>query len=108
VVVRVASAAATAAAAGPPVGSLVGASAVAVAAVRIVAAAAGWSTVRDDLTVAVATLWRSVGVERVRLGWAGSSARVRLGPLLALRLVSSLSRCLAGGGWLTLLSTRMK
>jgi hypothetical protein len=47
---------------------MVGASA---AAVRVVAAAAGWSTVRDDLAVAVATLWRSAGVgtSTVGLGW---------------------------------------
>jgi hypothetical protein len=41
---------------------MVGASAVAAAAVRVAAAAAGRSTVRDDVTVAVATLWRSAGV----------------------------------------------
>jgi hypothetical protein len=42
---------------------MVGASVVAVAAVRVAAAAAaGRSTVRDDLAVAVATLWRSAGV----------------------------------------------
>jgi hypothetical protein len=45
----------TAAAAGPPVGSVVGASAVAAAAVRV-AAATVRSAVRDDLTIAVATL----------------------------------------------------
>jgi hypothetical protein len=32
------------------------------AAVRVATAAAGRSTVRDDLAVAVATLWRSAGV----------------------------------------------
>jgi hypothetical protein len=53
--VRVVSTAVTAAAAGPPVGSVVGASAVAVAAVRV-AAAAVRSAVRDDLTIAVAIL----------------------------------------------------
>jgi hypothetical protein len=79
VVVRVATAAATAAAAGPLVGSMVGASAVAAAAVRVSAAAAGWSTVRDDLAVAVATLWRSasVGASTVGLGWELSSSTVR-------------------------------
>jgi hypothetical protein len=41
---------------------MVGASVVAAAAVRVAAAAAGRSTVRDDLTVAVATLWRPAGV----------------------------------------------
>jgi hypothetical protein len=50
---------------------MVGASAVAAAAVRVVAAAAGSSAVRDDLAVAVATMWRSagVGVSAVGLGW---------------------------------------
>jgi hypothetical protein len=41
---------------------MVGASAVAAAAVRVAAATVGKSTVRDDVTVAVATLWRSAGV----------------------------------------------
>jgi hypothetical protein len=41
---------------------MVGASAVASAAVRVVAAVAGRSTVRDDVAVVVATLWRSAGV----------------------------------------------
>jgi hypothetical protein len=41
---------------------MVGASVVAAAAVKVAAATAGKSTVRDDLAVAVATLWRSVGV----------------------------------------------
>jgi hypothetical protein len=60
--VRVVSTIVTAAAAGPPVGSVVGASAVAAAAVRVataavrVATAAVRSAVRDDLTIAVATL----------------------------------------------------
>jgi hypothetical protein len=48
------------------------------AAVRIVAAAAGWSTVRDDLAVAVATLCRSadIGASTVGLGWELSSSTV--------------------------------
>jgi hypothetical protein len=66
--VRVALAAATAAATGPPVGSMVGASAVAAAAVRVMAATAGRSTVRDDFAVAVATLWGPPALEGVRLG----------------------------------------
>jgi hypothetical protein len=58
---------------------MVGAFAVAVAAVGIMAAAGGWSTVRDDLAVVVATLWRStgVGVSTVGLGWELSSSTVR-------------------------------
>jgi hypothetical protein len=55
VAVRVVSTAAIAAAAGPPVGSVVGTSAVAAAAVRI-AAAAVRGAVSDDVTIAVATL----------------------------------------------------
>jgi hypothetical protein len=57
---------------------MVGASAVAAAAVRVVAAAAGRSTVRDNLAVAVATLWGSAGVgaSAVRLGWEFSSSTV--------------------------------
>jgi hypothetical protein len=47
VAVRVASAAATATAAGPPVGSMIGASAVAATAIGVVAAAAGRSAVGD-------------------------------------------------------------
>jgi hypothetical protein len=53
--VRVVSTAAIAAAAGPPVGSVVGASVIAAAALRVTAAAPRVA-VRDDLTVAVATL----------------------------------------------------
>jgi hypothetical protein len=57
---------------------MVGASAVAAATVRVVAAAAGWSTMRDDLAVAVATLWRfaGVGASTVGLGWELSSSTV--------------------------------
>jgi hypothetical protein len=51
----VVSTAAVAAAAGPPVGSVVGASVVAAAAIRVTATAVGIA-VRNDLTVAVATL----------------------------------------------------
>jgi hypothetical protein len=57
---------------------MVGASVVAAAVVRVVAATAGRSTVRDDLAVAVATLWRSAGVgaSTVGLGWELSSSTV--------------------------------
>jgi hypothetical protein len=41
---------------------MVGASVVAAAAVRVAAAAAGRCTVRDDLAVAVASLWRPASV----------------------------------------------
>jgi hypothetical protein len=50
---------------------MVGASAVAAAAVRVVAAATGRSTVRDDFAVAVATLWRSTGVGASAVGLSG-------------------------------------
>jgi hypothetical protein len=68
VAVRVASAVATAVATGPPIGSMVGAFAVAAAAVRVMTAAAGRSTVRDDFVVAVATCGGPPALERVRLG----------------------------------------
>jgi hypothetical protein len=49
------STAAVAAATDPPFGSVVGASVIAAAAIRVTAAAVG-SAVRDDLAIAVATL----------------------------------------------------
>jgi hypothetical protein len=57
---------------------MVGASAVAAAAVGVVAAAVGRSAVGDDLAVAVVALWRSAGVGAmtVRLGWELSSSTV--------------------------------
>jgi hypothetical protein len=57
---------------------MVGASAIAAAAVRVVAAAAGRSTVGDNLAVAVSVLWRSasVGASTVGLSWELSSSTV--------------------------------
>jgi hypothetical protein len=57
---------------------MVGAFVVAAAAARVAAAAAGRSTVRDDLAVAVATLWRSTGVgaSAVGLSWELSPSTV--------------------------------
>jgi hypothetical protein len=57
---------------------VVGASAVAAAAVGVVAATAGRSTVGDDLAVAVVTLRRPAGggATTVRLGWEVSSSTV--------------------------------
>jgi hypothetical protein len=57
---------------------MVGAPAVAAAAVGIVAAAAGRSAVGDDLAVAVVTLWTSTGVGAgvVGFGWEVSSSTV--------------------------------
>jgi hypothetical protein len=57
---------------------MVGASAIAAAAVGVVAAAAGRSAVGDDLAVAVVTLWTSAGVgaDAVGFGWKLSSSTV--------------------------------
>jgi hypothetical protein len=57
---------------------MVGAFAVAAAAVRIVAAAAGWGTVGDDVAVAIAALWTSAGVGAgaVGFGWELNSSTV--------------------------------
>jgi hypothetical protein len=57
---------------------MVGASAVAAAAVRIVATAADWGTVGDNVAVAVAALWASAGVGAgaVGFGWELSSSTV--------------------------------
>jgi hypothetical protein len=57
---------------------MVGASVVAAAAVGVAATADGRSTVRDDIAVAVATLWRSAGVgaSTVGLGWELSPSTV--------------------------------
>jgi hypothetical protein len=77
VAVRVASAAAVATAPSSPVSPMVGAPAVAASTARI--------AVRDDLRVTigvVATMRGPPAVARVRLGLAGSSARVRLRPML--------------------------
>jgi hypothetical protein len=57
---------------------MVGASSIAAAAVRIMAAAAGWGTVGDDVAVAVAVLWASAGVGAgaVGFGWELSLSTV--------------------------------
>jgi hypothetical protein len=76
----VVSTATVAAAAGPPVGSVVGAPVVATAAVRVTAAAV-LSAVRNNLAVAVATLWGSAGVgaSTVGLSWELRSSAVGTG-----------------------------
>jgi hypothetical protein len=61
---------------------MVGASAVAAAAVRVMAAATGWSTVRDDLAVAVATLWRSAGVGASAVGLSGKLSSSTVGTVV--------------------------
>jgi hypothetical protein len=72
VAVRVATAATTAAAGGPPVGSLVGAFAVA-------AAAACRNAVMDDIAVIVATLWRSAGIRASAVGLSGKLSSSTVG-----------------------------
>jgi hypothetical protein len=57
---------------------MVGASAITAAAVRIMAANAGWGMVGDDVAVAVAALWTSAGVGASSVGfsWELSSSTV--------------------------------
>jgi hypothetical protein len=61
---------------------LVGASAVAAAAVRVTAAAAGRSAVRDDFAVAVATLWGSAGVGASAVGLSGELSSSTVGTVV--------------------------
>jgi hypothetical protein len=96
---------ATASTTGPPVGPMVGASTIAAAAARI--------TVRDNLTIAasscgaVASLRGSTGVGTStglsqQLGSNAVTAEVRVATCCFVVAVPG------GGGWVTLLSTRMK
>jgi hypothetical protein len=106
VAVRVVLTTATASATSPPVGPMVGASTVAAATARV--------AVRDDLAIAasscsaVATLRGSagictstVGISR-QLGSSAVTAEVRTATCSFVVAVPG------GGGWVTLLSTRMK
>jgi hypothetical protein len=61
---------------------MVGASAVAATAVRVAAAAAGRSAVRDDVAVAVATLWRSAGVRASAVGLSGKLSSSTVGTVV--------------------------
>jgi hypothetical protein len=61
---------------------MVGASAVAAAAVRVRGAAAGRSTVRDDFAVAVATLWGSAGVGSSAVGLSGELSSSMVGTVV--------------------------
>jgi hypothetical protein len=61
---------------------MVGASAVAATAVRVAAAAAGRSAVRDDVAVAVATLWRSAGVRASAVGLSGKLSSSTIGTVV--------------------------
>jgi hypothetical protein len=108
VAVHVASAAVTTATTGPPVGSMVGASAVAAAAVKVMAAATGRSTVRDDFAVAVATLWGSTGIGASAVELSGELSSSTIGTVVGAATCGFVVVVPAGGGWLTLLSTRMK
>jgi hypothetical protein len=76
---------------------MVGASAVAAAVVRVLAAAAGRSAVGDDLAVAVVALWTSggVGAGAVGFGWEVSSSTVGT---VASAATCSLVVTLPGGG----------
>jgi hypothetical protein len=104
--VRVASAAAIASATDPPVGPMVGASAIAAAAARV--------AMGDDLAIAasscgaVASLRGSAGVctSTVGLSWQLSSSTVTAEVRAA--TCSFVVAVPGGGGWVTLLSTRMK
>jgi hypothetical protein len=53
-----------------------------VGAFAVAAAAAGRSTVRDDLTVAVATLWRSAGVRASAVGLSGKLSSSTVGTVV--------------------------
>jgi hypothetical protein len=61
---------------------MVGASAVAAAAVRVAAATAGRSAVRDDVAVVVATLWRSAGVRASVVGLSGKLSSSTVGTVV--------------------------
>jgi hypothetical protein len=61
---------------------VVGASAIAAAAVRVAVAAAGRSAVRDDVAVAVATLWRSAGVRASAVGLSGKLSSSTVGTVV--------------------------
>jgi hypothetical protein len=106
VAVRVASAAAIASAAGPPVGPMVGASAVAASAVRV--------AVGDDLTIAgsscgaVASLRGSTGVCTSTVGLSRQLVSSTVTAEVRAATCSFVVAVPGGGGWVTLLSTRMK
>jgi hypothetical protein len=61
---------------------MAGASAVAAAAVRVMAAAAGRSMVRDDFAVAVATMWGSAGVGASAVGLSGELSSSTVGTVV--------------------------
>jgi hypothetical protein len=106
VVVRVVSTAVTAPAPGPPVGPVVGASAIAATAVRV--------TVRDDLTIsasscsAVATLRGTASVSTSTVGMSRQLGSSTVAAEVSAATCGFVVAVLVGDGWVTLLSTRMK
>jgi hypothetical protein len=76
---------------------MVGASAVAAAAVGVVVAAAGRSAVGDDLAVAVITLWTSAGVGAGAVGFSWEVSSSTIGTV-ASAATRSLIVALLGGG----------
>jgi hypothetical protein len=106
VAVRVVSTAATAPAPGPPVGPVVGASAIAATAVRV--------AVRDDLTIAasscsaVATLRGSAGVSTSTVGISRQLSSSTDAAEVSAATCGFVVAVPGEGGWVTLLSTRMK
>jgi predicted phage tail protein len=102
----VVSTAATAPAPGPPVGPVVGASAIAAAAVRV--------AVRDDLTIAasscsaVATLRGSAGISMSMGGISRQLGSSTVAAEVSNATCGFVVAVPGGGGWVTLLSTRMK
>jgi hypothetical protein len=106
VAVRVVSAAAIASATGPPVGTMVGASAVTASAARV--------TVGDDLTIAgssrgaVASLRGSAGVCLSTIGLGRQLGSSTVTVEVSTATCSFVVAVPGGGGWVTLLSTRMK
>jgi hypothetical protein len=104
--IRVASSVAIASATGPPVGSMVGASAVAASAIRV--------AVGDDLTIAgsscgtVASLRGSAGVCTSTVGLGRQLGSSTVAAEVGTVTCSFVVAVPGGGGWATLLSTRMK
>jgi hypothetical protein len=107
VAVCVVSTAATAAIVGPPVGSVVGASVVDAATARVTAAAVG-AAVRDDLTVALATLRGFAGVCASTVGLSRKLGSSTVAAEVCAATCGFVVAVPGGGGWVTLLSTRMK
>jgi hypothetical protein len=106
VAVRVASAAAIASAMDPPVGTMVGASTVTTSAASV--------AVGDDLTIAgsscgaVASLRGSAGICTSTVGLGRQLGSSMVAAEVSTATCSFVVAVPGGGGWVTLLSTRMK